>query len=343
MGTSIGAVAFGVHTTIPAAAFQTSAGKPNRTMIALIQAPFDGASFPVPKPSQRRRSATRRVRADVGCRDSENGRRTPTVLEAAQKSDIDRLLEGISFGQLCDEFECVSSPAVERTARQLVKDIIDIREGQRSLSNFGVNVEYKDPIRSFKGRDKYRRANWIKTALENPTVAVCGMNMLSTSVLNIKWTIRGRPKLPSVFPLGVLLLTISSTFTMNQISGQVLLHEDEWNLSASHSPPQAYFWTTRLAFSVVQAGKDFVEYAHGLTKQLDEGDNIIYPDPSGDPRKVSPKNLFTFLGYRTAFFRTCNFQLSRFHVAQYLRLNLYLNVSIICSDSSLKLIQALSI
>jgi hypothetical protein len=72
---------------------------------------------------------------------------------------------------------------------------------------------------------------------------------------------------------------------MNQISGQVLLHEDEWNLSASHSPPQAYFWTTRLAFSVVQAGKDFVEYAHGLTKQLDEGDNIIYPDPSGDPRK----------------------------------------------------------
>ena len=52
-------------------------------------------------------------------------------------------MEGISFGQLCDEFECISSPAVERTARQLVKDIMDIKEGQRSLSNFGVDVEYK--------------------------------------------------------------------------------------------------------------------------------------------------------------------------------------------------------
>lgn len=88
-------------------------------------------------------AATLIVRADAGGRGTEDGGRTSTVTKAAEKSEVDRLIEGISFGQLCDEFECISSPAVERTARQLVKDIIDIREGHRSLSNFGVNVDYK--------------------------------------------------------------------------------------------------------------------------------------------------------------------------------------------------------
>lgn len=119
--------------------------------------------------------------------------------------------------------------------------------------------------------------------------AVREMKMLSTSVLNIKWTIQGKPKLPPASALGgELVLAVSSTFTMNQISGQVILHEDEWNLSASHPPTQAYFWTTRLAFSAVEGGKDVAEGAQALTKQLNGGDNnSIYPDPSGDPRKVS--------------------------------------------------------
>lgn len=124
--------------------------------------------------------------------------------------------------------------------------------------------------------------------------------MLSTSELNIKWTLRGKPKLPPASALGgELLLAVSSTFTMNQISGQVTLHEDEWDLSASDPPAQAYFWMTRLAFSAVEGGKDFGQGAQGvtkqwLTKQLDNkgGDNnSIYPDPSGDPRKVSPTSL----------------------------------------------------
>jgi hypothetical protein len=165
---------------------------------------------------------------------------------------------------------------------------MDIREGQRSLANFGVNVEYKDPIRSFKGRDKYKRANWIKTTLEKPTVAVREMKMLSTSILNIKWTIQGKPKLPPASALGgELVLAVSSTFTLNQISGQVTLHEDEWDLSATDLRTQAYFWTTRLAFSAVEGGKDVADGAQGLSKRLDRGgdNNTIYPDPSGDPRK----------------------------------------------------------
>lgn len=123
--------------------------------------------------------------------------------------------------------------------------------------------------------------------------AVREMKMLSTSVLNIKWTVQGKPKLPPASALGgELVLAASSTFTMNQISGQVTLHEDEWDLSASDPAAQAYFWTTRMAFSAVEGGRDLADGAQNLTKQLDKGsennNNPIYPDPSGDPRKVSP-------------------------------------------------------
>lgn len=84
-----------------------------------------------------------RVAADGSGRGLEDGTTTSTVDKEAEKTEVDRLMEGLSFGQLCDEFECISSPAVEKTARQLVKDIMDLREGRRSLSSFGVNVKYK--------------------------------------------------------------------------------------------------------------------------------------------------------------------------------------------------------
>ncbi|CAM6040991.1 unnamed protein product [Sphagnum compactum] len=205
-------------------------------------------------------------------------------------TEVDKIMEGVSFSQLCDDFECISSPAVEKTARQLLKDILAIREGNRSLGNFGIFTRYKDPLRSFTGREKYRRANWIRTALDNPTVAVREMTMLSTSMLNIKWTLRGKPRLPPASVIGGdVILLVDSTFTLNQISGQVIEHEDEWDLSASDLLAQAYFWTSRLAFSTVEAGKDAAEVVKGISKTLNRGKeddrSSYYPDPSGDPRK----------------------------------------------------------
>ena len=84
-----------------------------------------------------------RIRAEVSGSSSEDGSSTSTATKPAEKSEVDKLMEGISFGQLCNEFECVSSPAVEKTARQLVKDILYIKEGRRSLGNFSVFVKYK--------------------------------------------------------------------------------------------------------------------------------------------------------------------------------------------------------
>lgn len=70
---------------------------------------------------------------------SSTGRTTKTI----ELTEVDKIMEGVSFSQLCDDFECISSPAVEKTARQLLKDILAIREGNRSLGNFGIFARYK--------------------------------------------------------------------------------------------------------------------------------------------------------------------------------------------------------
>lgn len=60
-----------------------------------------------------------------------------------ERSEADKLVDGMTFGELCDEFQCISSPAVEATARQLVRDILEMREGNRALGTFAVFVKYK--------------------------------------------------------------------------------------------------------------------------------------------------------------------------------------------------------
>ena len=55
----------------------------------------------------------------------------------------------MSFGQLCDDFECISSPAVEATARQLARDILDMKEGNRAVGTFSLSVKYKVNVEKF--------------------------------------------------------------------------------------------------------------------------------------------------------------------------------------------------
>lgn len=70
--------------------------------------------------------------------------RTDLSAEATiQKSEADKIVDGMDFGELCNEFECISSPLVESTARQLVRDILELREGNRALGTFAVSVKYK--------------------------------------------------------------------------------------------------------------------------------------------------------------------------------------------------------
>ncbi|PPS01640.1 hypothetical protein GOBAR_AA19022 [Gossypium barbadense] len=168
-----------------------------------------------------------------------------------ERLESDKIVDGMDFGELCNEFECISSPLVESTARQLVRDILELREGNRALGTYAVSVKYKDPVRSFTGREKYKRPLWITGALENPTVRVQEMVMLSTSVLNIKWTIQGKPK----------------------------------SFSCWHR--RHFFWTSRRLFATVEAAKDLGDGAKDLSTRFStkQENTEVYPDPSGDPSK----------------------------------------------------------
>lgn len=114
------------------------------------------------------------------------------------------------------------------------------------------------------------------------------MVMLSTSVLNIKWTLRGKPKSPIFSIGGDLIVRVNSLFTLNQISGQVIEHQESWDLSESSLLARVYFWTSRRLFATVEGGKDVFDFVKDLTNRATiENKNVeIYPDPTGDPTKV---------------------------------------------------------
>lgn len=73
----------------------------------------------------------------------DGSKESQTSLVANERSESDRLVDGMNFGELCNEFECICSPQVESTARQLARDILELREGNRALSSYSVSVKYK--------------------------------------------------------------------------------------------------------------------------------------------------------------------------------------------------------
>lgn len=115
------------------------------------------------------------------------------------------------------------------------------------------------------------------------------MVMLSTSVLSIKWTIKGKPKSFLANIGGDLVIIVNSKFTLNQISGQVIEHEEFWDLSASSPIAQAFFWASRRVYATTEAGKDLNDLFKNLKSRISTSqENLeIYPDPSGDPTKVN--------------------------------------------------------
>ncbi|KAJ0969139.1 hypothetical protein J5N97_022016 [Dioscorea zingiberensis] len=235
-------------------------------------------SFPIRRPFPRRHSPPRVVGDSKGTKTS-----TDPIPE---RSESDKLVDGMEFGELCNDFECISSPLVESTARQLVRDILEMRKGNRSFGCFSGSVKYKDPVRTFIGREKYMRPLWATDALDSPTATVQEMVMLSTSILNIKWTLRGKPKFPA-FLVGNVIVRVNSQFTLNQISGQVVEHEETWDLSESSPIAQAYFWMSRRFFAAIEASKDSFDAAKNMQARFstDKENMDAYPDPSGDPTK----------------------------------------------------------
>lgn len=135
--------------------------------------------------------------------------------------------------------------------------------------------------------------------------------MLSTSVLSIKWTIKGKPKSLLVRIGGDLVVRVNSQFTLNQISGQVIEHEEVWDLSGSSPIAQAYFWASRRLFATTEAGKDFADTMKS-SLSTEKRNMEIYPDPSGDPTKV------TSFWYQSEISGTSMFyELFKWHIFSY--------------------------
>ena len=123
--------------------------------------------------------------------------------------------------------------------------------------------------------------------------AVREMVMESTSVLTIKWVLRGQPKLAGS---GDLVLSIKGTFTLNQISGQVVEHIEDWDLSGSSPLAQVYFWLSRLSYSTLEGGKDSLDALKELNDKVSDGlrsnqNENVYRDPT-DPNKVSQSIIY---------------------------------------------------
>ncbi|OVA06280.1 Protein of unknown function DUF2358 [Macleaya cordata] len=236
------------------------------------------------------------------------------------KDEADKIVDDMDFGELCNEFECISSPSVESTARQLARDILELRQGNRALGTYSVSVKYKDPVRTFTGREKYKRSLWLTDALENPSVTVQEMVMLSTSVLSIKWTFKGRPKSLLASIGGDVIVRVNSRFTLNQISGQVIEHEESWDLSASSTIAQAFFWSSRRLFATVEAAKDIAEILKNSTSRFStKKENLeIYPDPSGDPTKFFQRDD----GFQRDAYQIALFLAVVYFVVQFLRTTL---------------------
>lgn len=91
--------------------------------------------------------------------------------------DIDR--------EYCNDFVCTSSPSVEETIKAFAVDLQ--RPGRWTMSRFPEDVIYRvsllgrirsdvtavmmqDPLRSFKGKEKYERLNWISQSVKKPRV-----------------------------------------------------------------------------------------------------------------------------------------------------------------------------
>lgn len=155
-----------------------------------------------------------------------------------------------------------------------------------SASELNFHYDHSVPSKGLRKLFNWKKFIWCARLSQT----VQEMMMLSTSVLSIKWTIKGKPKNAVLAGIGGdLVVSVSSRFTLNQISGQVIEHEESWDLSSSSIVAQAYFWASRTLYSAIQAGNDTIDSAKKMTRRLSpEKENTeIFPDPLGDPTKAS--------------------------------------------------------
>lgn len=202
-------------------------------------------------------------------------------------------VDDMSVGNLppsyCDDFSCTSSPAVELTVKALAKDI-ERGNGVWTTSLLSRDVEYKDRYCSTKGIDQFK-ADFVPTFCKATSVKIIKMYMLDAPPSRqaaIEYELEGLldPNSKSPTPVTVAMTT---TVTLNLLTGQIEKREDSWNVRSLLS--KAPFNAARLAWAGVQKsrearkkGSELIEKSvSSVLGSMDEGDQFV-PDPT-DPTK----------------------------------------------------------
>jgi len=188
--------------------------------------------------------------------------------------------------KFCNEFVCTSSPAVEPTVRTLASDIERSVDGKRTLRCYSNDVKYKDPMRSFEGRDKYERMHHIADSFKNVQAYINKVELEGLDLVVIEYNLKADA------PAGKLDMDFTEKFKLNVISGRVVSHEVSWTNGRTGAPAMAFFTASRAAYMAAQAASD-------VTASFDEAldsaapSNEVYGDPN-DPMKFfqQPDNTY---------------------------------------------------
>ena len=209
---------------------------------------------------------------------------TPRATNGSSFDAADVTIEGlVPLDQICDEFVCKSSPAVEGSLRQIATDIVALREDKRSLNPFANDLEYDDGARAFVGRDGFADHTYIRDTVGEPRAAVTRMAMDGLDRATIEWRLVGST------PGGKLDVAVTTELVMNLITGRATKCTETWDASASDASAATFLKSTRAATAIP---KNVADAARRAAKNLegklgsaeDAGAEDVYVDPN-DPMK----------------------------------------------------------
>lgn len=215
--------------------------------------------------------------------------RAPRATNGSSFDAADVTIEGlVPLDQICDEFVCKSSPAVEGSLRQIATDIVALREDKRSLNPFANDLEYDDGARTFVGRDGFATHTYIRDNVGEPRAAVTRMAMDGLDRATIEWRLVGTT------PGGKLDVAVSTELVMNLITGRATRCKETWDASASDAGAASFLKSTRAATAIP---KNVADAARRAAKDLgekfgsadDAGAEDVFVDPN-DPMKFFTNN-----------------------------------------------------
>jgi len=219
---------------------------------------------------------------------SDNDNNALRSLRSFDASDI-TIAGLIPLDEICDEFVCKSSPAVEGSLRQIARDIVSRKEAGRSMTPFANDVVFDDGARRFVGKESYAAHSYIADNVAGAAAAVESMKMLGLDMAEVKWRLQGTN------PGGNLDVKVTAMIQLNLITGRAVSHTEEWDMSLCDSNAATFLNFTRVASAVPKnladaaskASKDIQDKLGKLTQGGGPkvgNNNDIYMDPN-DPMK----------------------------------------------------------